>query len=83
MSPNFIDSCWCQLLIVKFMSLEKTISGTWIATYMQVHHGGAGTTATGLKAAVIFFLSSVSLVSLIVWDWNDMTVPIYLLDISD
>ena len=29
---------------------------TYFGTKMQVHHGGAGTTATGLKAGVMFSL---------------------------
>lgn len=33
---------------------------------MQVHHGGAGTTATGLKAGVLYFSSRVLLMFLIV-----------------
>ena len=33
---------------------------------MQVHHGGAGTTATGLKAGVMYFSRRVLLMFLIV-----------------
>lgn len=33
-------------------------------TNLQVHHGGAGTTATGLRAGVIFFSIFFSLICL-------------------
>lgn len=29
------------------------VTGKYFGTKLQVHHGGAGTTATGLKAGVI------------------------------
>jgi len=29
------------------------LTGIYFGTNLQVHHGGAGTTATGLKAGVI------------------------------
>lgn len=48
-------------VIMKYMSVKEKVTGSWIATNMQVHHGGAGTTATGLKAGVMYFWSSVSL----------------------
>lgn len=38
---------------------------------MQVHHGGAGTTATGLRAGVIFFI-----------DQNTTLVIIFQLKVS-
>ena len=37
---------------------------------MQVHHGGAGTTATGLKAGVMYFSSRVLLMFLIVSEFG-------------
>lgn len=39
--------------------LKYNLSGSYIAANMQVHHGGAGTTAAGLKAGVIFSLASI------------------------
>ena len=42
-------------LIMKYMSVKENVTGSGIATNMQVHHGGAGTTATGLKAGVMYF----------------------------
>jgi VIT1/CCC1 family predicted Fe2+/Mn2+ transporter len=41
--------------------------------YFQVHHGGAGTTSAGLKAAVIFFsyLLSVLFSTLPYFIWTD------------
>ena len=47
---------------------------------MQVHHGGAGTTATGLRAGVMYFSSRVLLMFLIVSEFGiNLNVSISLI----
>ena len=40
---------------------DRSLKGNGIVTNVQVHHGSAGTTATGLRAGVIFVFISFSL----------------------